>query len=266
MGQLTALAVKNAKPGRHADGQGLYLLVKPTGAKSWLLRVQQEGRRRDIGLGSLAATSLAEAREKAAELRKHAKNGRDPIRERDKDKRAALTFEQAAVEAHKALAAGWAEKTAKGFLSSLKEHAYPALGKRRVDQIEAGDIQAALRPIWTDKPVMAAKVRQRIGIVLNFAHGQGWRSSEAPTKSVRVASADVARDALVQLVGKPIGRSREGHVMVRGAALTCRSYGSAGRGRTDARCRSAQHGDLSCAMIRTRTVVRWERYWRGGGC
>ncbi len=50
MGKLTALAVKNAKEGRHADGDGLYLLVKPSGARSWLLRVQQEGKRRDIGL------------------------------------------------------------------------------------------------------------------------------------------------------------------------------------------------------------------------
>lgn len=58
MGQLTALKVKNAKPGRHGDGEGLYLLVKPSGARSWLLRIQQGGKRRDIGLGS-ADLSLA---------------------------------------------------------------------------------------------------------------------------------------------------------------------------------------------------------------
>ncbi|MEC3950828.1 Arm DNA-binding domain-containing protein [Sphingobium sp. HWE2-09] len=52
MPPLTAISAKNAKPGRHGDGRGLYLLVKPTGAKSWLLRVQVDGRRRDIGLGS----------------------------------------------------------------------------------------------------------------------------------------------------------------------------------------------------------------------
>lgn len=67
MAKLNALQVKNAKPGRHGDGAGLYLLVKPSGSKSWVLRVQRDGKRRDIGLGSLAALSLSEAREKAPE-------------------------------------------------------------------------------------------------------------------------------------------------------------------------------------------------------
>ncbi|MFK9667738.1 Arm DNA-binding domain-containing protein, partial [Escherichia coli] len=91
----TALAVKNAKPGRHGDGLGLYLLVKPSGARSWMLRVQRDGMRRDIGLGSIAALSLSEARERAAELRKHALNGRDPIAERDRDRRPTPTFREA---------------------------------------------------------------------------------------------------------------------------------------------------------------------------
>ncbi|PKP96156.1 MAG: hypothetical protein CVT74_17870, partial [Alphaproteobacteria bacterium HGW-Alphaproteobacteria-13] len=59
MAKLTAKTVTNAKPGRHADGGGLYLLVKPTGARSWLLRVQVDGRRRDIGLGSVETSALA---------------------------------------------------------------------------------------------------------------------------------------------------------------------------------------------------------------
>ena len=63
LAKLTALSVKNAKPGRHADGLGLYLRVKPSGARSWLLRVQVSGRRRDIGLGSITDLTLTEARE-----------------------------------------------------------------------------------------------------------------------------------------------------------------------------------------------------------
>jgi integrase len=186
MGKLTALAVKSAKPGRHGDGSGLYLFVKPSGAKSWLLRVQRDGRRRDIGLGSIAALNLAEAREKAALLRKHALNGRDPIAERDRDRRTSPTFREAAKLAHADLGAGWAPKTAAGFLSSLEEHAFPVLGSKRVDEIEAADVQAALRPIWLTIPVMARKVRQRIGIVLNYSHGRRWRESEAPGRGVTV--------------------------------------------------------------------------------
>jgi hypothetical protein len=65
------------KPGRYADGEGLYLVVDPSGAKRWLLRIMVQGRRRDIGLGGLSLTTLAEAREKAVSFRKIAREGGD---------------------------------------------------------------------------------------------------------------------------------------------------------------------------------------------
>ena len=186
MGKLTALSVKNAKPGRHGDGAGLYLLVKPSGARSWLLRVQRDGKRRDVGLGSLAALSLAEAREKAAELRKHALNGRDPIAERDRDRRPAPTFRDAVKETHAALKSGWIDKNAAVFLTSLETYAYPSIGNLRVDTIEASHIRDMIAPIWTTKPEVARKVRMRVGQVLNFSHSKGWRKTEAPGKAVSV--------------------------------------------------------------------------------
>jgi integrase len=186
MGKLTALGVKSAKAGRHGDGAGLYLLVKPSGAKSWMLRVQRDGKRRDVGLGSIAALNLSEAREKAATLRKHALNGRDPIAERDRDRRPVATFREATMAAHDALKAGWVEKNAAAFLTSLEAHAYPTLGNLRVDTIEAGHIRDMLAPIWTKKPEVARKVRMRVGQVLNFAHSKGWRPTETPGKSVTV--------------------------------------------------------------------------------
>src|SRR3954453_9929591 len=100
MAKLTAKSVERAKAGRHADGLGLYLLVSKTGAKSWMLRVQVHGRRRDIGLGSIAELTLAEARDKGRELRKIAKTGRDPIAARDKAKAATPTFEAASEACH----------------------------------------------------------------------------------------------------------------------------------------------------------------------
>ena len=152
MTKLTALAVKNAKPGRHGDGQGLYLLVKPSGAKSWVLRIQADGKRQDIGLGSVNTSAksgagaseiqipilqrkvltLVEAREKAALLRTAAKSGLDPIEERDRERMRVPTFREAAVAAHASLQNGWTEKNAKAFLNSLEAHAYPTLGKKRV--------------------------------------------------------------------------------------------------------------------------------------
>lgn len=205
MSKLTALAVKNAKPGRHADGKGLYLLVKPTGGRSWLLRVQVDGIRRDIGLGTLETSAravrgddatidipilhrkvltLGEAREKAGLLRAAAKAGLDPVAERDRDRRSAPKFRDAARDAHEVFKAGLSKKGGETFIASLENHAFRTLGDKPVDKITAADITAALAPIWTTKTDMARKVRQRIGKVLNFAHGKGWRPTEAPGKSV----------------------------------------------------------------------------------
>jgi len=204
MGKLTAKAVENAKAGRHADGAGLYLLVKPTGARSWLLRVQVAGQRRDIGLGSVemapasSATrigddvpleqrsrlTLAQARELSARLRNVAKAGRDPAAERRRDRSPPPSFKDAAIATHKALKGGWSKRSAAAFLASLEEHAYPALGRKRIDEVDAGDIVTTLKAIWTDKPSIAKKVRQRIATVLNYSKAKGWRASEAPTKSV----------------------------------------------------------------------------------
>lgn len=108
MGALIAPKVKNAAPGRHGDGGGLYLVVKPSGSRSWVLPIQREGKRRDLGLGTVELASrppdqqrasdgipillrrqltLSEAREKAGELRRFAKAGLDPVVERDRERR-----------------------------------------------------------------------------------------------------------------------------------------------------------------------------------
>lgn len=193
MGKLSALGVKNAKPGRHGDGDGLYLLVSATGAKSWMIRVQRDGKRRDIGLGSLAALGLADARTKAADLRKHALNGRDPIEERDRDRRPTPTFKDAVKATHEALKAGWSAKTAADFLTSLETYANPVIGNLKVDTIEASHIRDLLAPIWTRVPETSRKVKVRISSVLNFAHSKGWRPTEAPRKSVTVGLSKQAK-------------------------------------------------------------------------
>ncbi|MXO63437.1 tyrosine-type recombinase/integrase [Qipengyuania oceanensis] len=215
MAKLTAKFVEKAKPGRYADGGGLYLLVKSASAKSWVLRVMADGpngwARRDIGLGAVATESLArpsniaddipleqrarltlaEARELAVRLRNVAKAGGDPATERRKDRSPPPTFEKAAIAAHEALRGGWSSKTADAFLASLETHAFPSLGSRRVSDIDAGDIANALHPIWNAKPSIARKVRQRIGKVLDYAKAKNWRDTETPRMSVST------------LVGKP---------------------------------------------------------------
>src|SRR3546814_8104972 len=75
---------------------GLCLLVKPSGARTWLLRMQKDGRRRDYGLGSAIDVSLAEAREAAIALRRKVREGCDPVAERRKARKVVPNFEKAA--------------------------------------------------------------------------------------------------------------------------------------------------------------------------
>ena len=83
--RLSSLSVKALKkPGRYSDGNGLYVVVSNTGNKKWILRTVIHGRRTDIGLGGHSTTTLAEAREEAAKLRKTARAGGNPLEERRK--------------------------------------------------------------------------------------------------------------------------------------------------------------------------------------
>jgi endonuclease YncB( thermonuclease family) len=75
-----------------------------------------------------------------------------------------------------------------------------------------------------------------------------------------------ARDALVSLIGRPVGQSREGHILVRGPKMTCVSDGGAGGSRTAAFCISPQSGDISCAVVRSGWAAKWNKYWRGHKC
>lgn len=188
MAKLNSARVKFAKQGRHADGLGLYLLVSVTGAKSWVLRVQVQGRRRDIGLGSIAELTLEEARDRARKLRKIAKSGRDPIAERDRPKVAIPTFEAAADACHdEGPPSRWSTRHADAFSASLKRHALPKLGRLLVDSVDENAIVGVLAPLWHEKPAAARKLRQRIRTVLDFAKVKGWRTTGAPSISPRAS-------------------------------------------------------------------------------
>lgn len=80
------------------------------------------------------------------------------------------------------------------------------------------------------------------------------------------ASATQARDTLVSLIGRPVGKSPHGHILVSGPTMRCVSTGSAGGNRTGAWCVSPKSGDISCAMVRSGTALKWDRYWRNHRC
>lgn len=182
---LTALQVKNAKPGRHADGKGLYLFVKPSGAKSWVLRVQADGKRRDLGLGPIDLVPLSEAREKALQGRRMVRDGLDPALEWKRRKDVIPTFADAARRYHEIIKGRFRnDRHSASWLSSLEAYAVPVIGSKPVDQIDTPAIQLVLLPMWLTVPETGRRVRQRIGAVLDWSHGQGWRAVEAPMRAV----------------------------------------------------------------------------------
>lgn len=184
MSKLTDLKVRKAAPGIHGDGGGLYLRVKPSGARSWVLRVQFQGRRQDIGLGGYPADlSLIEAREKAAQLRKMARQGKSARAERDREKVRILSFKEAAEASHQEFSKGWTAKNAAAFKASLNAHVHPKIGDRPVQEIFSNDVIAVLSPVWTEKPALARKLRVRILQVLRFAKAKGMRTDPVPDAS-----------------------------------------------------------------------------------
>jgi integrase len=174
------------KPGRYSDGNGLYLVVSPTGNKKWILRTVVQGRRTDIGLGGISTTTLAKARKKAAELREIARDGGNPLEERRKANRNVPTFKEAAKLVHEDNKTTWKnEKHAAQWINTLKTYAYPYFGDLRVDQIGTAEVLQALSKIWLTKPETARRVRQRIGTIMDWAKAAGHRSGDNPIDGIQ---------------------------------------------------------------------------------
>ena len=183
---LSAAFVRTAGPGRHADGQGLYLYVQPTGTRSWIQRLVICGRRCELGLGSVALVSLAEARAQALANRKLARAGGDPLADRRRVQ-GMPTFAAAAhaVIAHKQ--AGWrSAKQAQDWRRSLERYAFPRIGTRPVSEITSADVLAILTPIWHVKRKTARVVRHRIRAVLEWAIAMEFRADNPCDRVVPV--------------------------------------------------------------------------------
>ncbi|MFV3078052.1 tyrosine-type recombinase/integrase [Niveispirillum fermenti] len=193
---LTPLTVKNAKPGRHADGGGLHLLVKETGARSWVYRFMLQGKSRDIGLGAAGpgGISLADARAARDALRLKVKAGTDPLEERQREASKAVTAAQAAAIAgitFRAVAeayiganeASWRnDKHRQQWRNTLASYVYPVMGELPVADIATAHVLTILEPIWKDKPETASRVRGRIETVLDAAKARGYREGENPAR------------------------------------------------------------------------------------
>jgi integrase len=191
LSKLSALAVaKVSKPGYYGDGGGLVLQVSATGSKSWLFRFNVAGRRREMGLGSLNAVSLSEARIKARECRSQLQLGQDPLEARDalrKDARVqasrVLTFAQCAKAYINAHHASWKNaKHGDQWTNTLATYAGPVIGDIPVAAVDTDLIVKVLMPIWDTKTETATRLRGRIESVLDWATVSKFRAGDNPAR------------------------------------------------------------------------------------
>lgn len=177
---LGALEVKRlTEPGQHPVGTvpGLRLCIKPTGAKSWVLRTTVGTKRRDIGLGSYPAVTIAAAWERARKELSTIRDGVDPVAER-RAKQSAITWTfktcaLAYIESHRA---SWRNaKHAQQWENTLTTYVYPHFGDKHVKDVDTGDVTNAIRPFWSTKNETINRVRNRIELVLAWAAAQGYR-------------------------------------------------------------------------------------------
>ena len=187
--ELSALAVQRlTAPGMHAVGgvAGLYLCVSSSGSRSWIARVNVDGKRREMGLGSFPDVSLSIAREKARAARSDTTMGIDPVAQRKEARsaRQALkatqkTFADCAkayIEAH---SDSWRNaKHRAQWPSTFETYVYPTMGTVLVGEVTQAHVMAVLLPIWKTKTQTATRLRGRIEQVLAWATAAGFRQGE----------------------------------------------------------------------------------------
>jgi integrase len=174
------------KPGRHADGGGLYLLIDKGGSKRWvfLYRDRATQKLREMGLGGVRSVSLAQARLKAAAARSVVVDGQDPIKNRRtlRQGSAKPTFGALADELIASMASAWRNPKHRAQWEMTTTVYCKPLRNMPVDAITTADVIKVLQPIWHRIPETASRVRGRIERVLNAAKAKGLRSGENPAQ------------------------------------------------------------------------------------
>lgn len=193
VGKLTEKGVAKLPPGRHSDGNNLYLVVKPTGGKSWIVqwRLPGEKQPRSFGLGGYSdAFGLAEARIAAAEVMANVRRGVMPSRGA---RAPAPEIEAAPVSSSPlyeivaeeviglALASTFGKKTEPRWRRNLFTYA-AALKGRSIESIGGADVEAILLPMWATKHSSAVKLRENLERVFAYAMAKGWHSGPNPAR------------------------------------------------------------------------------------
>ena len=161
------------KPGRYKAGDTLYLIVTPTGSKSWVQRLTIHGKRRDIGLGSFKLITLSKARQRAHDNRVMVAEGGDPVAEKRREQ--IPTFGKAAILTFETLRPRWKSgKHTTNWIQIMTKYAIPVIGSRPIDQLGREDVLRILAPLWTTKPETGRRLRQKMRAVFRWAQAHGY--------------------------------------------------------------------------------------------
>ncbi|WP_273724645.1 site-specific integrase [Bartonella sp. AU18XJBT] len=178
MNRLNARSVATLGAGKYNDGAGLLLHKRKDGGAQWILRYTLHGRRREMGLGALRDVSLKQARELATGWRSVLREGRDPIKERNKQKREAISnlhyLKDIALDAFESRKAELKGDGKDGYwFLPLRLHILPKLGCLPVSEITQTEIRNTLAPIWHTKAVTARRALIRLNLCLKHAAALG---------------------------------------------------------------------------------------------
>jgi integrase len=170
------------KPGRHRDGNGLYLSISEGGRRRWTFIYNRDGKRVEMGLGSADDVTLAEARRARDDAREKLKQGIDPLLDRNREKLVIPLFGNFADDYVATMRSQWRnEKHAEQWTMTLTRYAAP-LRKMPVDSISTADVLSVLKTLWQRTPETAERLRGRIENILNAAKAAGFRSGENPAQ------------------------------------------------------------------------------------
>ncbi|WP_254493685.1 site-specific integrase [Bartonella sp. B1099] len=190
MNRLNARSVATLGAGKYNDGAGLLLHKRKDGGAQWLYRYTIHGRRREMGLGALRNVSLKKARELATGWRSILREGRAPIKEREKQKREAISnlhyLKDIALDAFESRKAELKDDGKDGnWFSPLKLHILPKLGCLPVSEITQTEIRNVLAPIWHTKTGVAYRALIRLNMCLKHAAALGLDVDLQATEKAR---------------------------------------------------------------------------------
>jgi integrase len=193
---LSDAKVRNAKPRpkpyKIADGEGLFLLVMPTGNKYWRLRYFFAGREKVLALGVYPEVALADARDRRAQARKVLAAGNDPGEakkavKRQATLRSAHAFEVIAREWFEKRKHEWATTSAETMLARLEQHVFPKLAPRPIAEITPPEVLAMVRIVEGRGTLETARrVMQMTGQIFMYAIATG-RAERNPVPDLRGA-------------------------------------------------------------------------------